>query len=75
MNFQVHQRKEIKDRRKFRFIRVSNTEDQIVLCSECTVFLTDNNKKKAKKYEYIWPSFIWSFITNSQVQEYYNDLA
>ena len=62
---------EIQKRRRFKFIRSSNDEDNainLLLCQECSLHLTlETSKVNAKVYNSAknsWPGFIWSVFAD-----------
>jgi hypothetical protein len=71
INFSEHASDTIR-RRKFKNIRISSSHVSIcTLCTECKNHLTTNDNKEASKDENIWPSFIWTLLSNSRIHGIY----
>ena len=62
-------------RRKFRFLSKkerNNQNDYIHLCKECLNHFSEKTTRSTKlRYDYLWPSFIWSLLTNTKIQSIY----
>ena len=71
LQFHSHVRKKLIARKSYRIIPVSKrgegAEDEVVLCHQCTAFLTDS--PTWKDFSNVWPSFIWKFLTNRDVNK------
>ena len=69
INWLKCERNHIKQRKKFRFVKCSRSStENILLCEECNIYLT---KEDGAKYKYMWPSFLYYFLTNHEVQQKY----
>ena len=56
-------------RQKFRTVKSTRNDPKTVyICSLCTVYLTDRNKKIAATYENMWPGFIWNLYIDKKTQ-------
>lgn len=65
------ERNQIKQRKKFRFVKCSRSStENVLLCEECNIYLT---KEDGAKYKYMWPSFLYYFLTNNEVQQKYGE--
>ena len=71
--FQIHQKKEILRRKKFRFVSCSNTSnDPVRLCAQCSNYLTIKNRKISVTYDNMWPSFYWYILSDAKIVNIYN---
>ena len=61
---------------KFRFVKCStNSVEEVLLCNECSFYLTENNTKEATQYKYMWPSFMWSLLNDENIHAVYGSEA
>ena len=67
-----HERKEIIRRQKFRHVSCGNDNERIILCKECSMYLTNKN---GRLYQYMWPSFFWTLFVDKEVMEKYEQIA
>ena len=75
IEFYEHSSIEIKRRKKFRSIQATNGDSNIqryILCDECSNYLVrKDDANEAKKQKYMWPAFIWFFLTNNNLLSKY----
>ena len=68
----LHQveRTEVNRKRKFRFFNNRNTRQHYLhFCDECFHYFTEGSE--TSKYKFMWPSFIWSMLTNEKLRQSY----
>ena len=62
-------------KRKFRFFSFktqNNHNEAIHLCYECYNHFSENNTRSTKlRYDPLWPSFVWSLLSNEKIQSIY----
>ena len=70
---------EVHSRRRFKFVRSTNDEDNTVdlfLCQECAIHLTlETSKANMKIYNSAtntWPGFVWSIFIDVSLMDKYN---
>ena len=66
LDFQYYRTNEVIRRRKFCYIQ--KNKKRILLCGECSEYLTNTN---GKTYKNMWPSFLWYSISNSDLKAIY----
>ena len=60
-------------RKKFKHISVDyNNSEIITLCHQCNQHLTEEESSISNKTEYMWPGFIWFFLTDRNIRSHYN---
>lgn len=70
--FRSHQENLLIKRKRFRFVAVDNaSDDLVVLCLECSNYLTNHDNKVARSFNNTWPSFIWSLLSDRDVLDVY----
>ena len=75
MTLHLTQSSSIQKRRRSKHIATSNDEDiPLKLCSQRNIHLTCENLKEANKFEFMWPGFIWYFLTDKGLQREYSAL-
>ena len=71
LRFLWHPQNILIKRRHFRFVRIDDSSEELVgLCLECSEYLS-NHDKKGRSFEYLWPSFVWTLLTDKAVLEVY----
>ncbi len=72
LEFKLHPQNSLIKRQSFRFVEVKNSsEDTVVLCLECSEFLTNQESKVAKGFENVWPSFVWNLLSDKEILNVY----
>ena len=67
--FHSYERCQLKQRRKFRNVTCSrSSREEVTLCFECSNYLT---KDKGDTYENMWPSFVFYFLSDENIEEVY----
>ena len=65
---------DLKERRRFKFIASTRNEenaDDVLLCHECALHLTVEDKKDSVLCKNAWPGFFWSVLSNVELHEEY----
>ena len=64
--------KDIRKVRKFRFVsKEGDPHSDVILCQQCHVFLTNEDRKEANFFKYTWPAFMWCLIENNANRNIY----
>ena len=74
LEFTLASRDEIRKRRKFKFVKSTNNTNErwYCLCHDCHSHLvTLDDSKEANEARYIFPSFIWSILSDVDLQCHY----
>ena len=78
LQFSVHIRKHLKARHFYRSIIVTKNgdkaNDEILLCHQCSEFLSNEDNKEAKKFKNIWPGYMWKFLSDQELNKRYGRL-
>ena len=71
LQFTSHIRKNLIGRRKYRTVAVTTkgptANDEIILCHQCTEFLSNKEYKECRAFENVWPGFIWKVLSNKDI--------
>ena len=64
--------KDIRKVRKFCFVsKEGDPHSDVILCQQCHVFLTNEDRKEANFFKYTWPAFMWCLIENNANRNIY----
>ena len=71
ISFTTCYRNQIIRRKKYRFVRYSaSSRDILTLCKECANYLLNND---GAVYTNMWPSFLWYFLSNEEINHHYGE--
>ena len=71
MTFCQHTTEDIRKQRTFKSFDTNETEDDITLCKEYSNHLTREDKETYNNVSNVWPGFMWSLLSNANVQKAY----
>ena len=72
LQFKLHPQNSLIKRQSFRFVGINNSsEDIVVLCMECSDFLTNPDNKVAKSFDNVCPSFVWNLLSDKKILDVY----
>ena len=71
IEFFTPKRKSLIQRKKFRNVQCSRTDETpVILCKECYKYLTVT---KGSVYENMWPAFLWYFLSDEKINNIYGN--
>lgn len=72
LGFKLHPQNSLIKRQSLRFVGINNSsEDLVVLCMECSEFMTNPDNKVAKSFDNVWPSFFWNLLSDKKILDVY----